>query len=84
MKVFQITSNGLNEIEKKPDSNAAAIIVEEEKNRIWVWRGANAKPHEVYRAAASVSKIKTKFRLYKAKPIIVEEGREPKDFPKLG
>ncbi|MHA1409673.1 MAG: hypothetical protein ACTSQY_05120 [Candidatus Odinarchaeia archaeon] len=81
MKIFEVTLSGLNEIEKKPESNSAAIVIEEEKNKIWIWKGANATPHDFYRASTNATKLKSKLGLYKAKPIIVQEGEEPTDFP---
>jgi hypothetical protein len=81
MKIFEVTLRGVNEIEKKPDSASAAIVVEEDKNKIWIWKGANATPHDFYRASTNATRIKSQMGLFKARPIIVEEGEEPKDFP---
>ena len=81
MKVFQVTLTGLNEIEKKPESNSAVIVVEEEKSKIWIWKGSAATPHDFYRASTNATRLKSQMGLFKARPIIVEEGHEPNDFP---
>lgn len=80
MKIFKVTLNGLDEIESKPESSSAAIIVDQDKNRLWIWKGTGASASDLYRASSSATKIKKEFKMFTAKTVIVEEGNEPTDF----
>ncbi|WEU40589.1 MAG: hypothetical protein OdinLCB4_001260 [Candidatus Odinarchaeum yellowstonii] len=79
MKIFQVTQNGLNEIERKPDAGSTAIIVDEDAKKIWIWRGSGSSPSDVYKASTLAISLRREFKMFNAKPIIVEEGNEPSE-----
>ncbi len=79
MKIFQVTQSGLNEIERKPDTCSTAIIIDEDAKKIWIWKGNGSSPSDLYKASAMAVTLRREFKLFNAKPVIVEEGNEPSE-----
>lgn len=81
VRVYKIFDGEIEQIHQKPTSDSAAVIVDESKKKLWVWKGLRSSPHSRYKASAYATKLKTQFNLVGAKTVIVEEGHEPADFP---
>ncbi len=79
MKIFQVTQNGLNEIERKPDTHSTAIIIDENSKKIWIWKGNGSSPNDLYKASTMAITLRREFKLFNSKPVIVEEGNEPSE-----
>ena len=83
LKMFRVTEEGLKEA-RSLDSNQVLIIVEEAKNRIYVWFGKLIKSIDRYKYSQFARKLKAMdYGMKTAKIINVEEGQEPKDFPDI-
>lgn len=81
MRVYKVLNGKIEQIHEKPTSDSAAVIVDENNKKLWIWKGVRSTPHSRYKASAFATKLKTQLRLVGAKAIFVEEGREPADYP---
>ena len=83
LKMFRVTDEGLKDA-RSLDSNQVLVIVEEGKNRIYVWFGKLIKSIDRYKFSQFARKLKTMdYGMKTAKIVYVEEGQEPKDFPDI-
>ncbi|MHA1894481.1 MAG: roadblock/LC7 domain-containing protein [Candidatus Helarchaeota archaeon] len=84
IKIYRLTNNGELEEVRSLDSNQVLLIIDEKRNRIWVWRGKLTKSIQHYRFSQFARKLKMDDHGMKmAKIIYVDEGDEPKDFPNI-
>ena len=81
MRVYRVFNGKIQQIHEKPTSDSAAVIVDENNKKLWIWKGTRSSPHSRYRASAFATKLKTQLKLVGAKTVFVEEGREPADYP---
>lgn len=82
VKMFRVTSEGLEETSNL-DSNEVIIVMDEENQMIWVWRGKLTRSISHYQASIKARKLKSNEDMKRAKIFYVDEGDEPKSFPKF-
>jgi len=79
-KIYRVTPSGMtlaSELEKA----GVYVIADTDNNIIWIWRGAACKPKEAYDAGTAATKVKTSEKMYSAKLIYIDDGKEPPEFP---
>ncbi|MHA1251898.1 MAG: hypothetical protein ACTSRP_18060, partial [Candidatus Helarchaeota archaeon] len=62
------------------DPKKVSIIIDRENNYIWIWKGSQARPADMYEAGVQSTKLKSSERMYKAMVRRIEENKEPVDF----
>ncbi|MHA1269634.1 MAG: hypothetical protein ACTSPY_07575 [Candidatus Helarchaeota archaeon] len=62
------------------DPNSVSIVIDKENDFLWIWKGSNSKPSDLYEAGVQATKLKSAEKMYKAMVRRIEENREPGDF----
>ena len=82
LKIYQLTDNGELKPARSLDSNQVLLVIDDDSNKIWVWRGKLTKSIQHYKFSQFARKLKINDQGLKlAKIEYVDEGHEPKDFP---
>ncbi|NHI91279.1 MAG: roadblock/LC7 domain-containing protein [Candidatus Lokiarchaeota archaeon] len=84
IKIYRMADNDELKPAKSLDSNQILLIIDENNNRMWVWRGKLTKTIHHYRFSQFARKLKLNDQGLKlAKLDYVDEGHEPSDFPNI-
>jgi ribosomal protein S27AE len=81
-KIFQVLPSGLSAASQLA-TDGVYLITDPEKNTIWLWKGTESRPKDVYNAGTAATRLKTSEKMYSANLVRVDEGNEPPEFPSV-
>lgn len=83
IKIFKVKKDGLEET-KTLNSKMVAIIADPSQDIIWIWKGKDSSRFEYAEATRQATRVKMEIvKIFHARIERVDEGEEPKNFPKL-